>query len=76
LKNLAFDRVARHGALGPAFREQRPDYRFIHEREGAGNWAFERQQVPAMQRKMGRFGYHSTRQNGLELRPRLEPPHA
>jgi hypothetical protein len=37
---------------------------------------FERQQIPTVQGEMGRLGYHSTRQNGLELRPRLEPPHA
>jgi hypothetical protein len=48
----------------------------VHERGGAGSLAFERQQVPAMQREVGRLGYHSTRQNDLELRPRLEPPHA
>ena len=76
VKNLPFDRITRHRALGPAFRKQGSDHRFMHERGRAGSLAFERKQVPAMQRKMGRFGYHSTRQNGLELRPRLEPPHA
>ena len=76
VKNLPFDRITRHRTLGPAFRKQGSDHRFIHEREGAGTLAFDRQQVPTMQHKMGRSGYHSTRQNGLELRPRLEPPHA
>ena len=76
VKNLPFDRITRHGTLGPAFREQCPNHRFMHERVAAYGLAFERQQISAMQRKMSRLGYHSTRQNGLELGPRLEPPHA
>ena len=76
VKNLPFDRITRHCPLSPAFRKQGSDYRFSHGRESAGSLGFERQQIPTVQGEMGRLGYHSTRQNGLELRPRLEPPHA
>jgi len=76
VKNLPFDRITRHRTLGPAFRKQGTDHRLTHKREVAGSLAFKRQQIPTMQSEVSRLGYHSTRQNGLELRPRLEPPHA
>jgi hypothetical protein len=48
----------------------------MHERGGVASLAFERQQITTMQREVGRLCDHNTRQNGLELRPGLEPPHA
>ena len=76
VKNLPFDRITRHRTLGPAFRKQGSDHRFMHERGGVASLAFERQQITTMQREVGRLCDHNTRQNGLELRPGLEPPHA